>query len=67
VRRPRAPRPVGAMSASLARRRAGREPRVVVRTVQGELRTLPSDDPQAQRLLEAAEGLLSAVQRPSDV
>jgi hypothetical protein len=67
VRRPRAPRPVGAMSASLARRRAGREPRVVVRTVQGELRTVPSDDPQAQRLLEAAEGLLSAVQRPSDV
>jgi hypothetical protein len=67
VRRPRAPRPVGAMSASLARRRAGREPRVVVRTVQGELRTLSSDDPQAQRLLEAAEGLLSAVQRPSDV
>jgi hypothetical protein len=55
------------MSASLARRRAGREPRVVVRTVQGELRTLSSDDPQAQRLLEAAEGLLSAVQRPSDV
>jgi hypothetical protein len=55
------------MSASLARRRAGREPRVVVRTVQGELRTLPSDDPQAQRLLEAAEGLLSAVQRASDV
>ena len=67
MRRPRAPRPVGAMSASLARRRAGREPRVVVRTVQGELRTLPSDDPQAQRLLEAAEGLLSAVQRASDV
>jgi hypothetical protein len=67
VRRPRAPRPVGAMSASLARRRAGREPRVVVRTVQGELRTLPPDDPQAQRLLEAAEGLLSAVQRASDV
>ena len=67
MRRPRAPRRVGAMSASLARRRAGREPRVVVRTLQGELRTLPSADPQAQRLLEAAEGLLSAVQRPSDV
>ena len=67
MRRPRTPRRVGAMSASLARRRAGREPRVVVRTQQGELRTLPSDDPQAQRLLEAAERLLSAVQRPSDV
>jgi hypothetical protein len=55
------------MSASLARRRAGREPRVVVRTQQGELRTLAPEDPQAQRLLEAAEGLISAVQRPSDV
>ena len=55
------------MSASLARRRAGREPRVVVRTQQGELRTLAPDDPTAQRLLDAAEGLISAVQRPSDV
>ena len=67
MRRPRAPRQVGAVRAPLARRRAGREPRVVVRTPQGELRTLPSDDPQAQRLVEAAEGLLSAVQRPFDV
>jgi hypothetical protein len=67
VRRPRAPRPVGAMSASLARRRAGREPRVVVRTQQGELRTLAAQDPMAQSLLEAAERLISAVQRPSDV
>ena len=67
MRRPRAPRPVGAVTASLARRRAGRAPRVVVRTQQGELRTLAPDEPQAQRLLEAAEGLISAVQRPSDV
>ena len=67
MRRPRAPRQVGAMSASLARRRAGREPRVVVRTEQGELRTLAPEDPAAKRLAEAAEGLISAVQRPSDV
>ena len=67
MRRPRAPRPVGAMSASLARRRAGREPRVVVRTEHGELRTLAAEDPAARRLLEAAEGLISAVQRPSQV
>ena len=67
MRRPRAPRPVGAMSASLARRRAGREPRVVVRTEQGELRTLATDDPMAQSLLDVAERLISAVQRPSDV
>ena len=67
MRRPRAPRPVGAVSASLARRRAGREPRVVVRTEHGELRTLASEDPAAQSLLEAAERLISAAQRPSDV
>jgi hypothetical protein len=67
VRRPRAPRPVGAMSASLARRRAGREPRVVVRTQQGELRTLAAEDPMARSLLDAAERLISAAQRPSDV
>jgi hypothetical protein len=67
MRRPRTPRPVGAMSASLARRRAGREPRVVVRAEHGELRTLAPEDPAARRLLDAAEGLISAVQRPSDV
>ena len=67
MRRPRARGPVGAMSASLARRRAGREPRVVVRTERGELRTLAPDDPAAKRLLEAAEGLISAAQRPSEV
>ncbi len=67
MRRPRTPHPVGAMSASLARRRAGREPRVVVRSEQGELHTLAPEDPAARRLLDAAEGLISAVQRPSDV
>ena len=61
------PRPVGAMSASLARRRAGREPRVVVRNAQGELRTLALEDPAARRLLDAADGLISAAQRPSEV
>jgi len=55
------------VSASLARRRAGREPRVVVRTEHGELRTLAPEDPAAERLLEVAEGLISAAQRPSDV
>jgi hypothetical protein len=67
MKRPRARGPVGAMSASLARRRAGREPRVVVRTERGELRTLAPEDPAAKRLLDAAEGLISAAQRPSDV
>jgi hypothetical protein len=66
VKRPRTPRPVGAVSASLARRRAGREPRVIVRTEHGELRTLAPEDPVAEQLLEAAEGLISAAQRPSD-
>jgi hypothetical protein len=55
------------VSASLARRRAGREPRVVVRTAQGDLRTLAPEDPAARRLLDAAETLISAAQRPSEV
>jgi hypothetical protein len=67
MRARRARGPVGAVSASLARRRAGREPRVVVRTHHGELRTLAAEDPVARRLLEAAEGLISAAQRPSGV
>jgi len=67
VKRPRTPRPVGAMSASLARRRAGREPRVVVRTEHGDLRALAPEDPAARRLVDAAEGLISAAQRPSEV
>jgi hypothetical protein len=67
MRRPRPRGTVGAVTASLARRRAGREPCVVVRTGRSELRTLAPEDPAAQRLLEAAEGLISAAQRPSDV
>ncbi len=67
MRRPRGRGTVGAMSASLARRRAGREPRVVVRTEQGELRMLAPEDPAARRLLDAAEGLISAAQRPFEV
>ena len=67
MRRRRARGPVGAVSASLARRRAGREPRVVVRTEGGELRTLAPEDPAARRLLDAAEALISAAQRPSGV
>ena len=67
MKRARARGPVGAVSASLARRRAGREPRVVIRTADGPLRTLAPQDPAARRLLEAAEGLISAAQRPSGV
>jgi hypothetical protein len=59
--------PVGAVSASLARRRAMREPRVVVRLAHGELRTLAPDDPLAERLQNAADRLLSAAQRGSEV
>jgi hypothetical protein len=66
MRRPRARGPVGAVSASLARRRAMREPRVVVRTAEGELHTLAPEDPVAQRLQEAAEGLISAAQQASE-
>ena len=59
--------PVGAVSASLARRRALREPRVVVREEHGELRTLAPDDPRAERLQNAADRLISAAQRGSEV
>jgi hypothetical protein len=59
--------PVGAVSASLARRRAMREPRVVVRPERGELRTLAPDDPVAQRLQNAADRLISAALRDSEV
>jgi hypothetical protein len=55
---------MGAVSASLARRRALREPRVVVRSAHGELRTLVLDDPAAQRLQEAAEALIAAASEP---
>ena len=67
MRRRGARGPVSAVSATLARRRALREPRVVVRSAQGELRTLAPDDPAATRLKAAAEALISAAQRASGV
>jgi hypothetical protein len=66
VKRPKTRGPVGAVSASLARRRALREPRVVVRDARGELHTLAPDDPTAERLQATAEGLISAAQRGSE-
>ena len=68
-RKPSAPRPrgaVGAMAASLARRKAAREPRVVLTHPGGHPRTLDPDDSVAGRLLDAAERLISASQRRSD-
>jgi hypothetical protein len=69
-RKPTAPRPrgaVGAVAAGLARRKAAREPRVVVTDRGGLPRTLERDDPVAQAVLEAAERLISASQRRSGV
>jgi hypothetical protein len=67
-RKPSAPRPrgaVGAVAAGLARRKAAREPRVVVTEPGGHPRTLHPDDPAAQALLAAAERLISAAHRRS--
>jgi hypothetical protein len=67
-RRPTAPRPrgaVGAVAASLARRKAAREPRVVLTEHGGHPRTLDPGDPAAAPLLDAAERLISAAQRRS--
>jgi hypothetical protein len=67
-RKPTAPRPhgaVGAVAASLARRKAAREPRVVLTDASGESRTLSRSDPVAEPLLDAAERLVSAAQRGS--
>jgi hypothetical protein len=67
-RKPSAPRPhgpVGAVAASLARRRAAREPRVVVRDPAGQPRELAPEDPVAEALMEAAERLVSAAQSDS--
>ena len=66
MRRPAKRGPVGAVSASIKRRRALKEPRVVVRDQRGDLRTLAPDDPAAERLQDAAEALISAAQRGSD-
>jgi hypothetical protein len=64
-RKPSAPRPygVGAVTAGWTRRRAAREPRVTVREANGQPHALAPDDPRAEALLEAAERLISAVQR----
>ncbi len=67
-RKPAAPRPrgtVGAVAASFARRKAARKPRVVLTDRGGQPRTLPSSDPAAERLLGAAERLISAAGRGS--
>lgn len=69
-RKPSAPRPhgaVGAMAASLARRKAARQPRVVLTDRGGQRRTLSSSDPATDPLLDAAERLISAAQRGSEV
>jgi hypothetical protein len=69
-RKPTAPRPrgaVGAVAASLARRRAAREPRVVVTDASGEHRTLEPADPLAEPLLDAAERLISTAQSDFEV
>ena len=68
-RKPKAIRPgraVDAVAGSLARRKAAREPRVVLTDRGGHPRTLDPDDPSAARLLDAAERLISAAQRQSD-
>jgi hypothetical protein len=69
-RKPSAPRPhgaVGAMAATLARRKAAREPRVVLTDEGGQPRTLSHSDPARDALLDAAERLISAAQRGSEV
>jgi hypothetical protein len=53
------------MAASFARRKAAREPRVVLTDRGGQPRTLAADDPAAEPLLDAAERLISAAQRGS--
>jgi hypothetical protein len=67
-RKPTAPRPrgaVGAVAAGIARRKAAREPRVVLADRGGHPRTLAADDPMAIGMLDAAERLISAAQRRS--
>jgi hypothetical protein len=69
-KKPTAPRPrgaVGAMAASLGRRKAAREPRVVLTEPGGHPRTLEPDDPATEPLLDAAERLVSAAHRRSGV
>jgi hypothetical protein len=63
-RKPSAPRPygVGAVTAGWSRRKAAREPRVVVREAGGQPQALRADDPRAEALLEAAQRLISTSQ-----
>jgi hypothetical protein len=68
-RKPKPPAPrgaVGALAASVARRKAAREPRVVLTDPGGHPRTLEPGDPAAAPLLEAAERLISTAQRQSE-
>jgi hypothetical protein len=68
-RRSGPPRPrgaVGAVAATLARRREARAPRVVVRDRSGRHRSLDVEhDPSGKRLLRLSEALISAAQRDS--
>jgi hypothetical protein len=61
-RKPSAPRPygVGAVTAGWTRRRAAREPRVVVREASGQPHALTPEDPRGAAILDAAERLLAA-------
>ena len=63
---PRPRGPVGNVAASIARRKAAREPRVVLTDRGGHPRTMDVSDPVAERVLDAAERLVSASQRGSD-
>jgi hypothetical protein len=64
-RKPTAPRAYGvaAVTAGWSRRKAAREPRVVVREDGGQPHALRPDDPRAEALLKAAERLISASER----
>jgi len=68
-RRPSAPRPrgvSGAVAGALARRRAARTTRVVIRDRSGLPTVLdPETDTAAKALVEASEQLISAAQRGS--
>jgi hypothetical protein len=55
------------MAATLSRRKAAREPRVVLTGTAGQRRTLGDSDPATERLLDAAERLISAAQRGPEV
>jgi hypothetical protein len=64
-RKPTAPRPYGvnAVTAGWSRRKAAREPRVIVREAGGQPHALSSSDPRAEAMLDIAERLILAAQR----